>query len=182
VTAAVLALSPHLAAAGSLTNTGGAPGNFSATLNGKTQSAYTSLAGYAATDSTLSGAGWNVTVQASRFTCSAGVGSCPAGGNQLPLNSLLMAPPTVSCASGTLCVATQAPPSITIGTNTTIDTGGSTAVKVASAAQNTGEGTYDFSPGLVDGISGHNLKLTVPSSVYATTYASTITISIVSGP
>jgi hypothetical protein len=44
-------------------------------------------------------------------------------------------------------------------------------------------GTYDFTTGLVDATAGHNLKLTVPSSVYAgTTYNSTLTVSIGTGP
>jgi hypothetical protein len=169
-------------AAGSLTVTGGAPGSLAATLNGQTQVGYTTLSSYSASDTTLTGAGWNVTVQASQFSCTAGVGSCPAGGSNLPLNSLIMAPPTVACHTGTNCLLVQSPPTITLASNAAIDTGGSSGVKVASAAANTGEGTYDFTPGLVDSTSGHNLKLTVPSSAYATTYSSTVTISIGSGP
>ena len=56
-----------------------------------------------------------------------------------------------------------------------------TAVKVASAAANTGMGTYDFTPGNTNG-SNTALQLTVPSYAYATTYHSTLTVSIVSGP
>jgi putative surface cell wall-binding protein len=183
LTTAVLSLSPSLATAGSLSVTGGAPGVLGGvTLNGHTQNAYATLGTYQASDTTLTGAGWNITFQASQFSCAAGTGSCPATSAQLPLSSLVMAPPTVACASGTSCTSTQAPPTISIQANTAIDTAGSAGVKVASAAANTGEGTYDFTPALVDGTSGHNLRLTVPSSAYATTYTSTLTISIVSGP
>jgi hypothetical protein len=55
-------------------------------------------------------------------------------------------------------------------------------VKVASAAALTGSGTYNFTPGTVDGVIGHNLSLAVPSWAYATTYTSTVTVSIGSGP
>jgi len=70
-----------------------------------------------------------------------------------------------------------AKPSISIASNTAIDSGA--AVKVATAPANTGMGTYDFTPGT---ISTGNLQPTVPSYAYATTYHSTLTVSIVSGP
>ena len=70
-------------------------------------------------------------------------------------------------------------PSISISGNTPIDTG--SAVKVASAQSGTGLGTYDFTPGNI-GVAGNNLQLTLPSYAYSTTYGSTITESIVSGP
>lgn len=168
-------------ATGSLSVSGGAPGNLAVTLSGATQEAYATLAGYQASDTTGTGAGWNITIQATQFVCTAGVGFCPAGGSALPLDSLLLAAPAVTCASGTSCTGTSSPPSITISSNSAIDTGGS-GVKVASAAVNTGEGTYNFTPGAVDGNSSHNLVLTVPSSAYATTYNSTLTISIINGP
>jgi hypothetical protein len=113
LTAVLLSLSTVGAVrAGALSVTGAAPGNFSATLNGYNQSVYTTLGTYQASDTTLLNLGWNITFQATRFTCTPGIGSCPAGGNSLPLNSLLMAPPTVACASGTSCTLTSAPPSL----------------------------------------------------------------------
>jgi len=166
--------------AGALTITGAAPGNFSTTLSGLRQTVYTTLGTYQAADTTGTNQGWNITFQATRFTCSAGVGACPVGGNSLPLNSLVMAPPTVSCATGTLCILTSAPPTITMTQNTPIDS--TSAVKVASAALLTGSGTYDFTPGTVDATAGHNLSLAVPSWTYATTYTSTVTVSIGVGP
>jgi hypothetical protein len=170
-----------------LSVTGAAPGSLTAvTINGQTQTQYTSLGTYTGVDSTGTGAGWNVTFQATQFACTVGSGSnkCPTGGNSLPTGSLTVAAPTVACdplMNGTLCSGQGAVPTISISANTAVDV--ASAVKVASAALNQGMGTYDFTPGLVDGIAGHNLKLVVPSWVYAgTTYNSTLTVSIGTGP
>jgi len=107
--AVLLVATSGVARAGVVSITGGAPGNFSATLSGATQTAYSTLATYSASDATGTGLGWNVTVQSTQFTCSAGTGSCPSGGASLPASSLLMAPwgtgcsksPTVTVTSGT---------------------------------------------------------------------------------
>lgn len=167
-----------------LSVTGAAPGTLTAvTLNGQTQTQYTTLASYTAADSTGTGLGWNVTFQATQFACTAGTGTdkCPTGGNSLPIGSLTMGVPTVTCdpvMSGTPCSGQGAAPAISISANTAVDT--ASAVKVASAMANTGMGTYDFTPGT---IGTGNLKLVIPSWVYAgTTYNSTLTVSIVSGP
>lgn len=170
-----------------LTVSGAAPGTLAAvTLNGQTQTQYTSLGTYTAGDSTGTGSGWNITFQATQFACTAGTGTnkCPTGGNSLPVGSLTVAPPTVACdplMAGTPCSGQGAPPGISISGNTAVDT--ASAVKVASAAANSGMGTYDFTPAGVDGITGHELKLVIPSWVYAgATYSSTLTVSVVSGP
>jgi hypothetical protein len=163
-----------------LTVTGAAPGNFSVTLNGSDQTVTTTLGTYTAADSTGSGKGWNVTFQATAFKCTnSGVSDpCPSsGGDTLPSSSLLMAPPTVACASGQSCSGRAAKPSISIASNTALDSGA--AVKVASAAVNAGMGTYNFTPGT---IASGNLELAVPSYAYASTYTSTLTVSVVSGP
>jgi hypothetical protein len=170
-------VTPYACGSGVLTLSGGAPGNFAATLTGSDQSAYTSLATYRAADTDCGG--WNITFQSSAFTCIAGTGKCPAGGDSLPSGSLLLAPPTVTCHAGTTCTGKSAPPDISIAGNTPIDTG--SAVKVASAQSGRGLGTYDFTPGSI-GVAGNNLQLTLPSYAYSTTYGSTITESIVSGP
>jgi len=91
----------------------------------------------------------------------------------------MLAPPTVTCHSGTSCTGKSASPGISISGNTPIDAG--SAVKVASAGSGTGLGTYDFTPGSL-GVAGNNLQLTVPSYAYSTTYKATVTVSIVSGP
>jgi hypothetical protein len=159
-----------------LSISGAAPGNFSATLNGKVQQLYTTLGSYTASNTTCSG--WTLQFQATHLACSNGTPGCPAGGNQLPSGSLLMAPPTVSsCQSACGSGSTANPPSICLHSNTAIDSGA--AVTVASAAQNTGDGTYTFTPGT---IGSGNLQLTMPSYAYATTYSSTLTVTIAQGP
>lgn len=158
-----------------LSISGAAPGNFAVTLNGSNQSATTTLATYQGLDTTGLGNGWNVTFQATQFTCT--TGPCPGGGDLLPLNSLMIAPPTVACHVGTNCTGSSVAPTISIATNSAVDA--ATAVKVASAALQTGMGTYDFTPGA---IGAGQLQLAVPSSAYASTYSSTLTVSINVGP
>jgi X-Pro dipeptidyl-peptidase len=165
-------------AAGTLSVTGAAPGTFSATLNGSDQTVFGTLATYQAVDSRGTGAGWNITFQATQFACANPTDAgCPVGGDTFATSSLLMAPPTVACHAGFTCSGKGAVPTISIAANTAIDAG--SAVKVASAALNKGMGTYDFTPGT---ISTGNLQLTIPASAYATTYHSTLTVSAVSGP
>ncbi len=173
------ATSVAVTAGSGLTISGAAPGTFSATLTGSDQTVATTLGTYTAADTTGTGHGWNVTFQASQFTCTAGTGQCPAGGDTLPTSSLLMAPETVACNSGTSCSGRASAPTISIAANTALDSG--SAVKVASAALNKGMGTYTFTPGTLGG-AGNALTLAVPSYAYATTYNSTLTVSVVSGP
>lgn len=164
--------------AGTLTLSGAAPGNFTATLTGSDQQIYTTLGTYQAADLTGTGTGWHLTFQASAFHCTNGTDAgCPSGGDTLPTSSLLVAPPTVACHSGTSCSGRAAVPTVSIATNTALDSG--SAVAMASAAANKGMGTYDFTPGT---LGTGNLELTVPSYAYASTYHSTLTVSIVSGP
>jgi hypothetical protein len=135
------------------------------TLNGTAQTVSAQLATFTVDDSRGTGAGWNVTVQATQFAEHNGT-SYVTGGKTLPTSSLTMPAPTVT-ANGT----TSPAPTIQAGAPWAIDAG---AVKIASAALDTGMGTYDF--GAV------TLSLTVPASAYANTYRSDVTVSVVSGP
>jgi hypothetical protein len=164
-------------AAGSLSVSGAAPGNVTGSLTGADQNLYATLGTYTAADTTGTGNGWHLTFQATQFACTSADAGCPAAGDTLPTSSILMPPPTVACASGTSCSGRAAKPSLSISTNTALDAG--SAVAVASAASKTGMGTYNFTPGT---IGTGNLQVTVPSYAYATTYHSTLTVSIVSGP
>lgn len=163
---------------GSLSVSGATPGNLTAALTGSDQQVYTTLSTYTAADTAGKGTGWHLTFQATQFACTVSDAGCPSAGDSLPVSSLLMPPPTVACASGTSCNGKAGPPTISITTNSPLDSG--SAVSVSSAAVNKGMGTYNFTPGVI-GTAG-NLQLTVPSSAYATTYHSTLTVSIVSGP
>lgn len=160
---------------GSLTVTGGAPGLFSATLTGANQTANTTLAPYTVDDATGSGAGWNVTFQATEFTCVVGTDAgCKAGFTTLPLSSLSIAAPTAACASGQTC---NGSPTVPISAATAVDV--ASAVKVLSAAANAGMGTYTVTPGT---IGTGQLQLAIPGNALATTYHSTLTITVISGP
>lgn len=146
-------------------------GNFTpVTLDGTAKTTPATLGTFEVNDARGTGAGWNVTVSATRFaewdsTLNAGVGGYVTGGKTLAVNSLSMAAPTVA-ADGTTSTA----PSLTTGPYT-IDNG---AVKTASAATDTGMGKFDFS--------STTLTLSIPASAYAKTYRSDVTVSLVTGP
>jgi hypothetical protein len=136
------------------------------TLDGSAQTVGASLAAFTVDDSRGTGAGWHVTAQATQFAEHDGT-SYVAGGKTLPTGSLRMPAPTVT-ANGTISPA----PTIEPGAPWAIDV--ASAVKIASAAVDTGMGTYDF-----DAVT---LSLTVPASAYARTYRSDVTVSVVTGP
>lgn len=142
---------------GALSITNPAAANFpGVTLNGAAQSPTAALATFSVTDATGSGDGWHVTAQADQFT---GVS------HNLAAGSLSMSQPTVA-ANGT----SSPDPTVASGPYT-IDNG---AVEIASADVDEGMGTYDFG--------ATTLTLSVPASAYADTYASTVTISVVTAP
>lgn len=145
-----------------------AVGNFSGiTLDGTAKTSTATMDAFSVTDSRGTGGGWHVTAQATRFAEWNGT-AYVAVGKTLPVGSLSMAAPTVA-ANGT----TSPAPTITAGPYT-LDGGG--AIKIASAAVDTGMGKYDFTTGV------SKLTLTVPSSAYAKTYRSDLTVSVVAGP
>lgn len=142
---------------GALSITNPAAADFAGrSITGLDQTTTAALATFSVSDLTGSGAGWNVTAQASTFT---GVS------HNLAVGSLSMSQPTVASPN-------TASPDPTIATGPyTIDNG---AVEIASAAIDEGMGTYDFS--------ATTLTLALPADVYADVYASTVTVSVVSAP
>ncbi len=136
-------------------------------LSGSATNATTTMNPFTVTDARGTGAGWNVTVQATQFKEYVG-GIYVNGGKTLSLSSLSMASPTVA-PNGTSSPA----PTILAGPYI-IDSG--SAVKIASAAVGNGMGAYDFTPGASD------LTLNIPANAYATAYRSEVTVSVVSGP
>ena len=146
--------------AGTLSITSPLAGEFAGkSITGVAQTTTAALDSVSVSDLRGSGTGWHVTAQASTFT---GTGT---GGHDLAAGSLSMSQPTVA-SDGT----TSAAPTITSGPYT-IDNG---AVSIASAALNAGMGKYDFA--------ATTLTLSLPADVYAGTYASTVTISVVTTP
>jgi len=112
------------------------------------------------------GAGWNVTMQASQFTCSE---YTPA--KTLALNSQVIAKPTVAAVDplNASLVPTLAGDETYAG-----DTG--SAVSVGSADVDKGLGLYDFT------YADDCLTLSIPADVYAGTYTSTVTLTVATGP
>ncbi|MGZ8693126.1 MAG: WxL domain-containing protein [Gaiellaceae bacterium] len=154
-------------APGTLTITSPLAADFAGvTLDGAAQNRTAALDGFSVTHSTVPGAGWTITVQATQFKEYA-AGAYVGGGKTLPAGSLAMPAPTVTP------VGTSSPaPTIEAGAPWAID--GASAVKIASAPADEGMGQYDF--GAV------TLSLIVPASAYAKTYRSDVTFSAVVGP
>jgi hypothetical protein len=145
---------------GSLSITNPLAANFvGRSITGADQETTAALDAFSVSDLTGSGAGWHVTAGASQFT------RTPSGHN-LAASSLLMSEPGVT-PNGT----TSPDPDVNAGPYT-LDSG--TAAVVASAALDEGMGTYDFDETL--------LTLSLPADVYAGSYASTVTISVVTAP
>jgi hypothetical protein len=133
------------------------------TLAGSVQTVDAELEAFTVTDTGDTEA-WHVTVQATRFSEHDG-SSYVSGGKTLPFGSLTMPAPTVT-AAGT------GPPAIQPGAPWAIDV--AAPVKIASAANPLGIGTYEF--GRVQ------LSLVVPPWAYARRYRSELTVSVISGP
>jgi len=116
-----------------------------------------------------------VTFQATQFTCVVATDAgCKTGFTTLPTSSLSIAPPTAACAGGSTC---NGSPTVSISTATAVD--GAAPVKVLSAALNAGMGSYTVTPGT---IGTGQLQLAIPGNALATTYHSTLTITVNSGP
>jgi WxL domain surface cell wall-binding len=121
-----------------------------------------SLDDFTVIDARGTGAGWHVTIQASRLT---------TGGETrrtLPLGSLSVIQPSVVKVDE----SSSAVPAVCSGPYT-IDVG--TAIQLASAAPGEGMGSYRFT------FSGP-LTVKVHAGAFPGTYSSTITLLVVSGP
>ena len=160
---ALAASSVHIIA-GSLTITTPTVGNFAdVTLDGTAHTTQATVGTYDVIDATGSGSGWKVQAQASQFSTG---GATPI---LLATGSLKLEASTVAANNAT----SGAVPTIVSGPYT-IDSG--SAVKIASAAVGAGMGSYKFTP------PANALTLSIPSSAYAGTYNSTVTVSVVTGP
>ena len=147
-------------------------GDFPATtLNGLPQAKTANINDWTVTDNRGSAAGWNLTISASRFTCSTS-GTC--GTDQFPSSSLTLA--TVGVPTTDLLNNVAIPP-VFVPAVTPLDSGGA-AQKIATAAalplNGTGAWTFSHAAG--------GLALVVPASTSPGTYTSTITTTLASGP
>lgn len=137
------------------------------TLDGTAKTTTTTFDNFQVNDARGNGAGWNVTIQATQMAEHNGT-AYVTGGKTLPSTSLSLANATVAAVD-----TTSAVPTMTAGSYSLT----STAVKIASAAVDTGMGKYDISFA-----AGNDLTLSVPASAYARTYRSDVTLTLASTP
>lgn len=163
---AIAATSDATVTGGTLSMVAPTAANFTAVvLNGTAQTTTAALSTLSVSDDTGTGAGWKVSAQATQFAEHDGTAYVTSG-KTLATGSLTLSAPTVA-ANGTTSTA----PTITAGPYT-IDSGA--AVKIASAAVDTGMGAYDFS--------ATTMTLSIPASAYAKTYRSDVTVTVASTP
>lgn len=131
------------------------------TLDGSIQTLTTNIDDYSVVDSTGSGSGWQLNVDADPLT--------NENEYALPANSLSMNAPSVSAGEGS---SSSDALSIQAGE---IDSGDDTGVNILSAEADEGMGTFT--------VSDTELSLDLePKDAKEGTYTSTVTFSLVSGP
>lgn len=162
----VLVASPDPAAAQTLSMTLPTVSDFQPiVLTGSSTTTTATMSDFSVSDSRETAEGWSVTAAATQFREWNGNGYV-SGGRALAPGSLSMPAPSVSA------VDTQSPPPVVTPGPYSID---GSSIKIASAAADTGKGTYSFTQ-------GGPLTLTIPASAYAATYRSEVTLSLASGP
>jgi hypothetical protein len=139
------------------------------TLNGAGQTVTTAVANWAVNDARGTGLGWNVKVQATRFTDDGGTSSDTSDDKQLPTSLLTLTGPTVAAGASQSALLKPTVQPLT----TALDAGA--AVPVAIAAVGTGQGLWNFSQG------ASHLSLVIPPTAEAGDYSSTITTTLSSG-
>jgi hypothetical protein len=146
---------------GTLTLTTTATPSFAANLNLGDQTPTYTAALTVADTRTPPTAGWNLTITSTQFT---------TGTRTLATNASSITAVTFACVS--LCTVN---PTNAISYPVAIPAASTppTAVKFYNAAANTGEGTFTITP---------SANVSVPGNSYSGSYASTLTVSVVSGP
>jgi hypothetical protein len=144
--------------------------NFASTqLTGATQTITTNFNDWRVNDARGTGAGWNVTFQATQLSDG---GATP---KTLPTSSLKLKAPAVTAVDPLNLalppVAQGVPP-------WTLD--GGSAVKLYSALAATGQGEWNFDHANL--VASKDLELTVPADAKAATYTSTLTFTLGSAP
>ena len=140
-----------------------------------TVSTEATAAAFAVTDTRGTGAGWHVTVQSSQFT-----GTYDSDTKTLPTNGYLylqvVGTPSLDFGGPRPTIDPEIDGALE---SVKIDNG---AVEIASAADTSGDaeiegqgmGKYTFQ--------ATNYHLTIPAGAFATTYTSTVTVTLVTGP
>jgi hypothetical protein len=137
--------------------------SFSLTLNGTDQTASYTLPAQAV-DPRGTGAGWNLTVTSTQFS--------DGSGHAFPTTASSITAASNACGTSSTC--TTATNSVSYA-SLTVPAGPTApaAVKFFNAGTNTGMGKIDVSA---------TVSVAVPANVFAGTYTSTVTVSVVSGP
>jgi hypothetical protein len=129
-------------------------------LDGNPASTTATMSNFTVTDT--SGDGWHVMVQATQFAEVNEAGEYVVGGRTLPVGSLAMPAPTV----------TPPDPAVTVEPGPYLIDGGEVQIVTAAAGN----------PGTFELTHGGPLTLSLPSSVYAASYRSDVTIVVHTGP
>jgi hypothetical protein len=110
-------------------------------------------------DARGTGAGWNLTMQASQFQNAGDT-------HQLSPTASTLHTVTASCVTNTSCSASG-------GSAQTLGSDLSTTAKIWSAASNEGMGSWTVTP---------TVNITVPANTYADTYTSNVRVDLIAGP
>ena len=138
---------------------------FNLTLNGVDQTAGYTLPVIVVDARGLSvGGGWNLTITSTQFNAGAG--------HTFPATASTITGVTATCGTNSTCLA---PTNGVANTNLAVPAAAvaPAAVKFMNAANATGLGTIALNAAV---------SVAVPASVFAGTYSSTVTVSIVAGP
>ena len=118
-------------------------------------------------DSTGSGAGWNVTATSTQFNDG-------SAGNTLPTSAVTVQDaPSDACDSGATCTLASEASSITYPYTLPAGATAPTATKIFDAQANSGMGDQTVTP---------DYTLAIPADTAAGTYTATWTFSLISGP
>jgi WxL domain surface cell wall-binding len=158
---AAVTVSATVAAGTTLSVNGTGSPTFSLTLNGVDQTtSYTLPLSVVDARGLSTGGGWNLTITSTQFT---------TGSQTLPATAS-----TITSVANS-CVTTCTNPTNSVGLPVTVPAGATppAAVKYFNAAATTGRGRFTNTP---------TVSVSLPASTLAGTYASTLTLSAVSGP
>ena len=153
-----------VAAGTTLSVAGAGTPSFALTLNGDDQtSTYTLPVAVIDARGLATGGGWNLTVTSTQFNSS---------GHVFPTTASTITGVSSVCGASSTCTL---PTNSISNTNVALPSGSvaPTAVKYYNAATATGLGTTNVSA---------TVSVAVPANVFAGTYTSTVTVSIVAGP
>lgn len=161
--AATIALSGVVTGGAALSVSGNGTPSFNLTLNGTDQTVSYTLP-VEGVDPRGTGTGWNMTVTSTQFS--------DGSGHTFPTAASTITGTTNGCGPSSTCtVATNAVANSNLGLPAAATA--PAAVKFFNATANTGLGKIDVSA---------TVSVLVPANVFAGTYTSTVTVSIVSGP